>query len=45
MNQSPLPPAEAQIPASLPRHTLSVVVPMFNEAENVEPLLERIQLA
>ncbi|MCL2644714.1 MAG: glycosyltransferase family 2 protein [Betaproteobacteria bacterium] len=33
------------MPASLPRHTLSVVVPMFNEAENVEPLLERIQLA
>jgi len=45
MNSSPLPPAEAQIPASLPRHTLSIVVPMYNEAENVEPLLERIRLA
>ncbi len=45
MNPSPLPPAEPQIPASLPRHTLSVVVPMYNEAENVEPLVERIHLA
>ncbi|MDR2261251.1 MAG: glycosyltransferase family 2 protein [Azoarcus sp.] len=45
MNKSPLPPAEARIPADLPRHTLSVVVPMYNEAENVAPLLERIHLA
>jgi glycosyltransferase involved in cell wall biosynthesis len=45
MSQSPLPLVEPQIPASLPRHTLSVVVPMYNEAENVEPLLERIHLA
>ncbi|MCL2162294.1 MAG: glycosyltransferase family 2 protein [Betaproteobacteria bacterium] len=45
MNQSPLPPAEPRIPASLLRHTLSVVVPMYNEAENVEPLLARIRLA
>lgn len=45
MTESPLPPAEPQIPAGLPRHTLSVVVPMYNEAENVEPLLERIHLA
>ena len=45
MSQSPLPPAEPRIPASLPRHTLSVVVPMYNEAENVEPLLARIRLA
>lgn len=45
MNSSPLPPAEPCIPASLPRHTLSVVVPMYNEAENVEPLLDRIHLA
>jgi len=45
MSHSPLPPAEPQIPASLPRHTLSVVVPVYNEAENVEPLLERIHLA
>ncbi|TAH48969.1 MAG: glycosyltransferase [Betaproteobacteria bacterium] len=43
--KSPLPPAEPQIPAGLPEHTLSVVVPMYNEAENVEPLLERIHLA
>ncbi len=45
MTPSPLPPAEAQIPAGLPKHSLSVVVPMYNEAENVEPLLERIHLA
>jgi glycosyltransferase involved in cell wall biosynthesis len=45
MSRSPLPPAEPQIPASLPPHTLSVVVPIYNEAENVEPLLERIHLA
>ena len=45
MNKSPLPPAEPQIPAALPQHSLSVVVPMYNEAENVEPLLERIHLA
>lgn len=45
MNKSPLPPAEPQIPAALPQHSLSVVVPLYNEAENVEPLLERIHLA
>jgi glycosyltransferase involved in cell wall biosynthesis len=45
MNLSPLPPTEPQIPASLPRHTLSVIVPMYNEAENVEPFLDRIHLA
>lgn len=45
MSISPLPPAESQIPPGLPQHTLSVVVPMYNEAENVEPLLERIHLA
>lgn len=45
MNKSPLPPAEPQIPAGLPEHSLSVVVPMYNEAENVEPLLDRIHLA
>ncbi|ATE59707.1 glycosyltransferase family 2 protein [Thauera sinica] len=43
--KSPLPPAEPQIPEGLPEHTLSVVVPMYNEAENVEPLLDRIHLA
>lgn len=45
MSKSPLPAAEPQIPEGLPEHTLSVVVPMYNEAENVEPLLERIHLA
>ena len=42
---SPLPPAQPQIPEGLPEHRLSVVVPMYNEAENVEPLLARIHLA
>lgn len=45
MSTSPLPAAEPQIPEGLPEHTLSVVVPMYNEAENVEPLLDRIHLA
>lgn len=45
MSKSPLPHAEPQIPDGLPEHTLSVVVPMYNEAENVEPLLDRIHLA
>ncbi|MEZ5628714.1 glycosyltransferase family 2 protein [Denitromonas sp.] len=45
MNTSPLPHAEPRIPDNLPKHRLSVVVPMYNEAENVEPLLERIHLA
>jgi glycosyltransferase involved in cell wall biosynthesis len=45
MSKSPLPPAEPQIPPDLPEHSLSIVVPMYNEAENVEPLLERIHLA
>lgn len=45
MSKSPLPAAEPQIPEGLPEHTLSVVVPMYNEAENVEPLLDRIHLA
>lgn len=45
MTLSPLPPAEPEIPEGLPKHRLSVVVPMYNEAENVDPLLERIHLA
>ncbi|MDR3087224.1 MAG: glycosyltransferase family 2 protein [Azoarcus sp.] len=45
MSHSPLPPAEAQIPADLPPHRLSIVTPLFNEVENVAPLLERIHLA
>ncbi|MGL1832837.1 glycosyltransferase family 2 protein [Rhodocyclaceae bacterium SMB388] len=45
MIKRPLPATEPQIPDGLPEHRLSVVVPMYNEAENVEPLLERIHLA
>ena len=45
MSKSPLPHAEPRIPEGIPEHSLSVVVPMYNEAENVEPLLERIHLA
>ena len=42
---SPLPPATPEIPADLPPHRLSVVVPLYNEEDNVVPLLERIHLA
>lgn len=42
---SPLPPATPDIPADLPPHRLSVVVPLYNEEDNVDPLLERIHLA
>lgn len=42
---SPLPPAQPEIPADLPEHRLSLVVPMYNEAENVAPLLDRVHLA
>ncbi|MCE1186218.1 MAG: glycosyltransferase family 2 protein [Rhodocyclales bacterium] len=45
MTASPLPPAVAQIPDDLPPHRLSVVVPLYNEEDNVAPLLERIHLA
>ena len=38
----PLPPATPEIPDDLPPHRLSLVVPMYNEAENVAPLLERV---
>ncbi|MCB1906360.1 MAG: glycosyltransferase family 2 protein [Rhodocyclaceae bacterium] len=41
----PLPPATPEIPDDLPPHRLSLVVPMYNEAENVEPLLERVHQA
>ncbi|NTV09946.1 MAG: glycosyltransferase family 2 protein [Zoogloea sp.] len=44
-NRSPLPPATPDIPADLPPHRLSVVVPLYNEEENVAPLLERMHLA
>ena len=42
---SPLPPATPDIPADLPPHRLSVVVPLYNEEDNVDPLLARIHLA
>lgn len=45
MIMSPLPPAVAAIPADLPPHRLSLVVPMYNEAENVAPLLVRVHEA
>jgi glycosyltransferase involved in cell wall biosynthesis len=45
MRKSTLPHTKPQIPAGLPKHTLSVVVPMYNEAENIAPLLERIHFA
>lgn len=45
MTASPLPPATPQIPENLPAHRLSLVVPLYNEAANVEPLLARIHLA
>ena len=45
MTAHPLPPADPQIPENMPEHTLSIVVPMYNESENVEPLLARIHLA
>lgn len=32
-------------PDDLPDHRLSVVVPLYNEAENVAPLIERVHLA
>ena len=31
--------------ATLPPHALSIVVPMYNEAENVEPLIDAVQAA
>lgn len=43
MNTPALAPARPDIPADLPPHRLSIVVPMYNEAENVEPLVERVQ--
>ena len=44
-SSSPLLRVDPQIPTGLPEHTLSVVVPMYNEAGNVEPLLERMHRA
>jgi glycosyltransferase involved in cell wall biosynthesis len=40
---SPLPlPCTTPVPDDLPEHTLSVVVPLYNEAENVAPLIVRV---
>ncbi len=33
---------EATTPTSLPPHSLSIVIPMYNEAENVEPMVTRV---
>ncbi|MCB1915268.1 MAG: glycosyltransferase family 2 protein [Rhodocyclaceae bacterium] len=41
----PLPPAAPDIPDDLPPHRLSLVVPMYNEADNVAPLLARVHEA
>ncbi len=42
---SPLPASQTLIPPDLPAHHLSLVVPMYNEAENVAPLLARVHEA
>lgn len=42
MTTPSLAPARPDIPADLAPHRLSIVVPMYNEAENVEPLVERV---
>lgn len=42
---SVVPSATSAAPVSIPAHRLSVVVPMYNEAENVEPLARRVHEA
>lgn len=42
---TPAAPATSAPPADLPPHRLSVVVPMYDELENVEPLLEAVDAA
>lgn len=39
----PIPPAEATVPPASPR--LSIVVPLYNERDNLEPLLAEIEAA
>lgn len=34
--------SEANNPFSLPPHSLSIVIPMYNEADNVEPMIKRV---
>ncbi|MDQ7990064.1 MAG: glycosyltransferase family 2 protein [Candidatus Dactylopiibacterium sp.] len=36
------PPISTPEAASIPPHTLSIVIPMYNEAENVEPMITRV---
>jgi glycosyltransferase involved in cell wall biosynthesis len=45
MNNFLLPDGYGQILDGLREHSLSIVVPMYNEAENVEPLLDRMHSA
>src|SRR5262245_27126811 len=45
MNNFLLPDGYGQILQGLREHSLSIVVPMYNEAENVEPLLDRMHSA
>lgn len=45
MNLLPIPASGLPDGAVMPEHMLSIVVPMYNEAENVEPLLARIHEA
>lgn len=45
MNMLPVPASGLPNGAVMPEHKLSIVVPMYNEAENVEPLLARLHQA
>jgi glycosyltransferase involved in cell wall biosynthesis len=42
MTEAMLSPSHAS-GANLPAHTLSIVVPLYNEAQSIEPLLDRIE--
>ena len=43
MSPTPLPPAVPYIPADLVPHRLSIVVPIYNEAENIALLIARVE--
>ncbi|WP_292580213.1 glycosyltransferase [Mesorhizobium sp.] len=45
MNVLPIPASGLPEGAVMPEHKLSIVIPMYNEADNVEPLLVRIHQA
>jgi len=45
MNVLPIPASGLPEGAVMPEHKLSIVIPMYNEADNVEPLLARIHQA